>query len=87
MATNSLSAASFDFASDSPPIVLAEVAVAAAISGRVPFVLGQRAKRGDAMERPPRWGERSSSSAEVWSGRGARYGGEAPGALDDVAVA
>ena len=39
------------------------------------------------MEQPPLFGERSSSSAEVWSGRGARYGGEAAGALDEVAVA
>ena len=33
------------------------------------------------MERPQRWGERSSSSAEVWSGRGARYGGEVPSTM------
>ena len=29
------------------------------------------------MERPPRWGGRSSSSFDVWSGRGALYGGDA----------
>ena len=74
--TNSISAASFDSASDSPRHRPRRGRCQCCHQRQSYSRLGAAI---DAMERPPRWGERSPSPAEVWSGRAEGLGtGERP---------